>query len=68
MKDKDLFYNGSGCADPTAYNAIRKVEHDRAVESVNRLIKDIKALIAKNGFVLLNRIELKDEKSGIIFK
>lgn len=31
MVDKELFYNGSGCADPTAYNAIRKVEHDRAV-------------------------------------
>lgn len=68
MKDKELFYNGSGCADPTAYNAIRKVEHDRAAESVNRLIKEIKALITDNGFVLLNRIELKDEKSGIIFK
>ncbi len=68
MKDKELFYNGSGCADPTAYNAIRKVEHDRAVENVNRLIKEIKALITENGFVLLNRIELKDEKSGIIFK
>lgn len=68
MKDKELFYNGSGCADPTAYNAIRKVEHDRAVENVNRLIKEIKALITNNGFVLLNRIELKDEKSGIIFK
>lgn len=68
MVDKELFYNGSGCADPTAYNAIRKVEHDRAVENVNRLIKEIKALITYNGFVLLNRIELKDEKSGIIFK
>lgn len=68
MKDKELFYNGSGCADPTAYNAIRKVEHDRAVENVNRLIKEIKALITDNGFVLLNRIELKDEKSGIVFK
>lgn len=68
MVDKELFYNGSGCADPTAYNAIRKVEHDRAVENINRLIKEIKALITDNGFVLLNRIELKDEKSGIIFK
>lgn len=68
MVDKELFYNGSGCADPTAYNAIRKVEHDRAVENVNRLIKEIKALITDNGFVLLNRIELKDEKSSIIFK
>lgn len=68
MVDKELFYNGSGCADPTAYNAIRKVEHDRAVENVNCLIKEIKAFITDNGFVLLNRIELKDEKSGIIFK
>lgn len=68
MKDKELFYNGSGCADPTAYSAIRKVEHDRAVENVDRLIKEIKALITDNGFVLLNRIELKDEKSGIVFK
>ena len=68
MIDKELFYNGSGCADPTAYNAIRQVEYDRAVESVNRLIKEIKSLITDNGFVLLNRIELKDEKSGIIFK
>lgn len=68
MKDKELFYNGSGYADPTAYNAIRQVEYDRAVESVNRLIKEIKSLITDNGFVLLNRIELKDEKSGIIFK
>lgn len=68
MVDKELFYNGSGCAEPTAYNAIRKVEHDRSVENVRRLIKEIKTLITDNGFVLLNRIELKDEKSGIIFK
>ncbi len=68
MKDKDLFYNGSGCADPTAYIAIRKADRDRTTESVNRLIKEIKNLIAENGFILLNRIELKDEKSGMIFK
>lgn len=68
MKDKELFYNASGYADPTAYAAVRKVEHDEAVENVNRLIKDIKAVIAQSGFILLNRIELKDPKSGIIFK
>lgn len=68
MRDKDLFYNGSGCADPTAYNAIRKVEHDQSAENANRLIKEIETLISDNGFVLLNRIELKDEKSGMVFK
>ncbi|GHU94397.1 hypothetical protein FACS1894208_05400 [Clostridia bacterium] len=62
------FYNASGCADPTAYTAIKNVDHDAAGENANRLIKIIKAVIAENGFVLLNRIELKELKSGTIFK
>lgn len=68
MVDRNLFYNASGCADPTAYNAIQKADYDQTVERVNRLIKDIKYLITESGFVLLNRIELKDEASGKIFK
>lgn len=68
MIDKELFYNGSGCADPAAYNAIRKADHGRTVENVNRLIKEIKTLIKDNGFVLLNRIELKDEKKRHYFQ
>lgn len=68
MKDKDLFYNGSGYADPTAYTAIKNAEHSQSVENVNRLIKEIKTLISDNGFVLLNRIELKDKNSGMVFK
>lgn len=54
MKDKDLFYNGSGYADPTAYTAIKNAEHSQSVENVNRL--------------MLNRIELKDKNSGMVFK
>ena len=62
------YFNKSGCADPTAYEAMRNVQHDEAVRRVNRLIKELKITISDRGFVLLNRIELKDMDSGIIFK
>lgn len=68
MKNKDLFYNSEHYADPTAYTAIKNAEYSQSVENVNRLIKEIKALISDNGFVLLNRIELKDGTSGMVFK
>lgn len=62
------YFNKSGCADPTAYEAMRNVQHDEAVRRVNRLIKELKNTISDRGFVLLNRIELKDIASGIVFK
>jgi len=67
MKNNE-FYNASGCADPTAYEAIKNLRRREAERDVNRLIKTLKATIAESGFVLLNRIELKDSKSGIVFK
>ena len=67
MRNKE-FYNASGCADPTAYEAIRNVQRKDAEREVNNLIKTLKATIAASGFVLVNRIELKDKKSGIVFK
>ena len=65
--DKD-YYNASGCADPTAYKAIRNVRREEAERRVNILIRTLKATIADSGFVLVKRIELKDTKSGIVFK
>jgi len=65
------FYNASGCPDPTAYAAIGKLQKQQRKEAernVNALIKALKATIADSGFVLVNRIELKDPKSGIVFK
>lgn len=64
--DKD-FYNASGYPDPTAYEAIRNVQREEA-ENAHKLIKELKTLITASGFVLLNRIEIKDIKSGTIFK
>lgn len=58
------FYNASGCADPTAYRAMRNIDRTETAANANQLIKTLKALIAQNGFTLLNRIEIKDIKSG----
>jgi len=62
---RNTYYNGSGCSDPTAHEAINNIRREK---EVNRLIKILKHKISENGFTLLNRIELKDKESGIIFK
>ena len=70
MKNSD-YYNASGCADPTAHDAlgnVRKRERKELEKNVNALIKEIKATIAAGGFTLQGRIVLKDIKSGAIFK
>ena len=64
---KEYFYNASGYSDPTAYIAIKDIERDEAKQRLKRLIKTLKAIISKNGFALLNNIELKDIESGIVF-
>lgn len=59
--------NAEGYADPTAYNAIKKVsaeEHEALDAKVNTLIKVLKFIIAESGFELAARIELRDRKTG----
>lgn len=60
--------NAEGYADPTAYNAIKKVSaegHEALDAKVNTLIKVLKFIIAESGFELVARIELRDRKTGI---
>ena len=57
--------NAEGYADPTAYNAIKKVSaegHEALDAKVNTLIKVLKFIIAESGFELAARIELRDRK------
>lgn len=59
--------NAEGYADPTAYNAIKKVSaegHEALDAKVNTLIKVLKFIIAESGFELVARIELRDRKTG----
>lgn len=64
--NKNPFLNASGCPDPTAYHAIRRVtqEENELDTKVNLLIKVLKFIIAESGFELLARIELRDKKTG----
>lgn len=63
--------NAEGYADPTAYNAIKKVSaegHEALDAKVNTLIKVLKFIIAESGFELAARIELRDRKTGRFFR
>lgn len=63
------FFNREGYADPTAYHATRLADAEDALQGrVSSLIKDLKSTIRESGFELLNRIELKDRRSGREFR
>lgn len=65
----DLHNNASGYPDPTAYNAIKNIVRDEKVESKAAfLLQILKYIIRESGFELLNRIELRDKRSGRTFK
>lgn len=58
--------NGEGYADPTAYEGLKPIIQEEAEQQkrVNTLIFVLKYIIRLAGFDLLNRIEIKDKKTG----
>lgn len=66
MAEYGLHKNAEGYNDPTAHNAITKVirEENEQQRRVNALIGSLKSLIDLAGFDLLNRIEVRDRKTG----
>lgn len=64
------YRNPSGCVDPTAHNALSVVqgEQDQTDERVARMIKALKIMIDQSGYDLLARIELRDRKTGRIYR
>ena len=59
--------NKEGYPDPTAYHGIRRVEAEQE-KRLATLIFVLKYIIRLAGFDLVNRIELKDKKTGKVFK
>lgn len=70
MSERNPYYNQSGCADPTAYEALKPIiaEENAPEIKVNFLIKVLKYIIRESGFELQNRIEIKDLKTGRTFR
>lgn len=60
------YSNQSGCADPTAYHALKNLSDEE--KKVNFLIKVLKYIIRESGFELLNRIELQNTETGCIYR
>ena len=62
--------NSEGYYDPTAYMGLRNiVRKENALEQdVTMLIKVLKYIIGKAGFELVSRIEIKDKKTGRVFR
>ena len=71
--DKDLSRNGSGCYDPTAYKAMKRVEADerkygRDYERFYNLLNTIFYICELAGFHVEGRIVLTDKKTGKVWK
>lgn len=64
------FQNAEGYSDPTAYEGLKPIiKEDAELEGkVNFLIKVLKFIINESNFELLNRIEVKDKRSGRVFR
>lgn len=58
--------NAEGYSDPTAYEGLKPIIQEEAEQQkrVNNLIFVLKYIIRLAGFDLLNRIEIKDRKTG----
>lgn len=54
--------NSSGCKDPTAYEATKPITEEE--QRVTELVKVLKTIIRWAGFELINRIELRERRSG----
>jgi len=60
------FYNSEGYPNPTAFGVIQ--EENELEKKTGFLIKVLKFIISESGYELLNRIEVKDKKTGRVFR
>lgn len=67
---KNPYFNNSGCADSTAYEALKPlIKEETALDKrVHNLINVLKFIIDWAGFELVQRIEVRDKKTGKEFR
>jgi len=66
MKHENLipFKNPDGYPDPTPHDALRNIERTRDDINALRLIKCILTLLDINGYVLIDRLHIRDKLTG----
>lgn len=64
------YYNSEGYADPTAYAGTKNIikEETATEKKASDLIRTLKFIIRLGGFELIERIKIKDTKTGREFK
>ena len=68
-REDDIKKNGSGYSDPTAYKAIRSAEEERiADERFYKLLDTIFNICELSGFHIEGRIEVKDKRTGKVWR
>lgn len=70
QQKNDLKKNGSGCYDLTAYEAIKSAtKHAQSRdEEIHQAITLTKNLLKKFDLVAINRIAIKDKRTGRVYK
>lgn len=63
-------HNPEGYADPTARDALEPIQREQleADQRLARLIKTLKSAIDLAGYDLLNRIEVRDRRTGRCYR
>lgn len=70
MGRNNPYFNQSGCADPTAYDALKPIikEEKELEKKVRNLMTVLKLIVDWAGFEFVGRIQLKHKKTGKEFK
>lgn len=70
QKLNNPYYNNEGYPDPTAYNGLKRIikEESDTEKKASELIKVLKFVIRLAGFELIERVKIKDTKTGREFR
>ena len=69
MAQENLKKNAEGYSDPTAYKAIKSMENEnKADERFHRLLDTIFSICELSGFHIEDRMVIKDNKTGNIWR
>lgn len=70
MNKNNPYYNNEGYADPTAFYGTKQIVKEEAETErrANELIKVLKFIICSCGFELIERVKIKDTKTGKEFR
>ena len=62
--------NNSGCPDPTAYEAMKRIQMEERLsdENARLVVTTIKNILDLSGFELVERIQIRHKKSGKIYR